>query len=367
MTHGVVLVSPYAMSVYGGVQEQVLAMSRELARRDWTVDIVAPDASDHAVYDTPASVHRFGRLASLPANGSRAPLTISPLASQHAAALIRSLRPDVTHLHEPFAPVLGWSTVRAHAGPSVGTFHRSGAGPATRWTRPLLRYLSRGLDVAVAVSEAAASTMGAASGLELDVLFNGFELERFTSVAREIPAHVTVGVVGRLEDRKGVATAVRAVRRHNDRAGRRWRLSIVGDGPERDRLVALAEADASIEFLGALDDEQKRSWMRRCSVMVAPALRGESFGLVLLEAMASEVPLVASDIVGYRDAVGGCAILVPPGDADALERGIETALATSATQLAAARSHAERWSMSRLVDEYEERYDLARDRFGRKR
>ena len=363
----VVLVTPYALSVYGGVQEQVLAMSRELARRDWSVEIVAPDSRDHATYDTPSTVHRVGRLTSLRANGSRAPVTLSPSASRRAAALIRRVRPSVTHFHEPFAPLLGWSALREHVAPSVGTFHRGGAGPATRWTGPVQRHLARHLDVVVAVSASAAATMGAASGLAPEVLFNGFELDRFTTVARHVPDSVTIGVVGRLEERKGVATAIRAVRGHNERSTTRWRLSVVGEGPERDRLATLAKGDPSIEFLGALDDVAKRSWMRACSVIVTPALRGESFGLVLLEAMASEVPLVASDIDGYREAAGGCAILVAPGDADALERGIDAALSAPPSQLAAATSHAAQWSMARLVDEYETRYDVARHRYDRAR
>ena len=358
------LVTPYALSVYGGVQEQVLAMSRELARRDWSVEIVAPDSRDHATYDTPSTVHRVGRLTSLRANGSRAPVTLSPSASRRAAALIRRVRPSVTHFHEPFAPLLGWSALREHVAPSVGTFHRGGAGPATRWTGPVQRHLARHLDVVVAVSASAAATMGAASGLAPEVLFNGFELDRFTTVARHVPDSVTIGVVGRLEERKGVATAIRAVRGHNERGTTRWRLSVVGEGPERDRLATLAKGDPSIEFLGALDDVAKRSWMRACSVIVTPALRGESFGLVLLEAMASEVPLVASDIDGYREAAGGHAVMVAPGDAAAIEAGITRALERGVDVIDGARAHATAWSMSRLMDAYEERYELAQRRFG---
>ncbi len=367
MSRRVVLVSPYALSVFGGVQEQVLAMSRELARRDWKVDVVAPDSADRASYDTPSALHRFGRLASLPANGSRAPLTLSPMASRRTADLIRRVAPDVVHFHEPFAPLLGWSALWAHRSPSVGTFHRSGDGPATRLTGPLLRRLASKLDVAVAVSEAAAATMGGACGRSPEVLFNGFELERFTAAARAVPQDVTLLVVGRLEERKGVAVAIEAVRRHNDREGQRWRLVVIGDGPQRDRLRALAGDEDGVEFLGALDDESKRAWIRRSSVIVAPSLRGESFGLVLLEAMASEVPLVASDIAGYRDAAGGHAVLVKPGDADALERGIAAALNTSPSDVAAARQYASRWSVRRLVDEYELRYETARHRFERAR
>ncbi|MHB8333418.1 MAG: glycosyltransferase family 4 protein [Acidimicrobiales bacterium] len=358
----VVLVCPYALSVFGGVQEQVLAMSRELDRRGYDVDLIAPDCTDRRAYDTPARIHRFGRLLSVPANGSRAPLTISPLASRQVKSLITRRQPYVVHYHEPFAPLLGWSALRAHAAPSVGTMHRSGDGPATRLTGPLLRYLARHLDVSVAVSPAAAATMGRAAGLSPDVLFNGFEMERFIEFPRTVPDEVTVLVVGRLEERKGIATAIEVLRHHNATATRPWRLVILGDGPERARLESLA-AGVNCAFLGAPSDEEKRRWLRRASVVVAPSLRGESFGLVLLEAMASQVPLVASDIEGYREAAGGHAVLVAPGDALALEAGIARALERDVESLAGASSHAAAWSMRRLMDSYEQRYELARRRF----
>ncbi len=359
----VVLVSPYALSVFGGVQEQALAMSRELARRDYDVDLIVPDSADRRDYDTPARIHRFGRLLSLPANGSRAPLTLSPLAAREAAALIARRAPDVVHYHEPFAPLLGWAALRAHAAASVATLHRSGDGPATRLTRPLLRALARHVDVSVAVSPAAAATMGQAAGLVPDVLFNGFEVDRFVAFARDAPAITTVLVVGRLEERKGVRFAIEAMRQHNARADSPWRLVILGDGPERARLEALA-AGLDCEFLGSPSDDEKRRWLRRASVVVAPALRGESFGLVLLEAMASETPLVASDIDGYREAAGGHAVMVAPGDAAAIEAGVTRALERGVDVIDGARAHATAWSMSRLMDAYEERYELAQRRFG---
>jgi phosphatidylinositol alpha-mannosyltransferase len=132
----VALVSPYALSVFGGVQEQTLAMSRELIRRGHDVLIVAPDGRDHAIYDTPAAIERFGWLLSLPANGSRAPLTLSPLAIRRAWFVVQNFKPDVVHFHEPFSPMIGWGVLRTHRAPAVATFHRSGAGPTTSTSPP---------------------------------------------------------------------------------------------------------------------------------------------------------------------------------------------------------------------------------------
>lgn len=360
----VALVSSYALSVFGGVQEQVLAMSRVLSNRGVDVLIVAPDERDRASYDTPARVVRLGRRLSTPANGSRAPLTLSPRASLRARAALDAFTPDVVHFHEPCAPLLAWSALVAHDRPALGTFHRAGEGPALRYTGVLLRRLTAGLDVAVSVSNAAAATWRRACGLDSEVLFNGFETERFVSGARERADHVVLFYVGRFERRKGVETAITAVREHNGRSGDAWQLVIAGDGPDRDRLEALAARDEAIVFVGPVSDEEKRRWLRRVDALIAPSIRGESFGLVLLEAMASETLVVASDIDGYRDAAGGHATLFEPGDPAALEAAITRALAGQSEQgLTAARRHAERWSMSALVESYLERYERAIRRF----
>jgi phosphatidylinositol alpha-mannosyltransferase len=129
-------------------------------------------------------------------------------------------------------------------------------------------------------------------------------------------------------------------------------------------LEALAAHDDMIVFLGATSDEVKRQWYRRASVLIAPALRGESFGLVLLEAMASETSVVASNIPGYREAAGGHATLFLAGDDLDLERALESALENeSPASIRAAREHAQRWSMASLMDGYESLYAKARHRF----
>lgn len=359
----VALVSPYALSVFGGAQEQVLSMSRELSRRGRDVLVVAPDARDATNYDTPATVLRFGRKWSVPANGSRAPLALSPAASMRARAALAGFRPDLVHYHEPFAPLLAWSSLRAHEHAALGTFHRSGAGPALRYGRLVMMRLARGLDVAVSVSDAAASTLRQASGLASNVLFNGLETRRFVETPRERSSERTLFFVGRLEERKGVATAIEALRLHNASGGEPWRLVVAGDGPLRRRLETLAGGER-VDFVGAVTDGAKRAWLRRVDALLAPSTHGESFGLILLEGMASETLVVASDLEGYREAAGGHATLFTPGDAASLEAAITRALASeSDATLERARRHAEAWSMERLMDAYEERYDTALGRY----
>jgi phosphatidylinositol alpha-mannosyltransferase len=364
----VALVSPYSLGVPGGVQEQVLAMSRELVRRGHEVLVVAPGTADHDELDTPARVAPFGAVWSMPANGSRAPLSLSPVAARRARRAVTAFDPDVVHLHEPFAPLLGWGVLRRHGAPTVGTFHRAGPGPALTLTRPLLRSLASRLDEAVAVSEAAARTILSGAGVTTTILFNGFEVERFVEFERETRDEIEIVFVGRLEERKGAGYAIEAVRAHNDRDAPPWRLVILGDGPQRTRLDVLAAHDDAVRFLGAADDQTKRRWLRRARLVVAPSTRGESFGMVLLEAMASETPVVASDIDGYREAAGGHATLVAPGNAAALEEGMARALAAATpARVDAARAHAENWSMRRLMEEYETIYARAGERFALRR
>lgn len=358
----IAIVSPYALSVFGGVQEQVLAMSRELSARGHHVLVVAPDQRDDTAYDTPADVARFGSLLSIPANGSRAPLTLSWRAARAANKYVQSFGPDLVHFHEPFAPLVGWSLLRDHRCAAVGTFHRSGGGPAFSLTRPLLARLRRGLDATAAVSEAARDTITANVALEPELLFNGFETERFREFPREAQETPTLLVVGRLESRKGVRVALEAVLAHNRESRTPWRLVIIGDGPERGELESLAASDDNILLLGRVDDEGKRRWLRRADALLCPALRGESFGLVLLEGMAAETPVVASDIDGYRQASGGHATLVAPGNVEAWTKAIARVL-ESPHDTAAAVRHAQEWSMASLVTRYEELYARAQRDF----
>ncbi len=360
----VAIVSAYALSAFGGAQEQALAMSRDLSRRGHDVLIVAPDSHDHARYDTPADVARFGAVLKVPANGSRAPLTFSPVASRQAARTVAHFRADLVHFHEPFAPLIGWGVLRAHAAAAVATFHRGGGGPALSLTKPVLRRLATHLDASAAVSESAAATIHAACGIEPVVLFNGFEMERFVATPRERSEDTVLVVLGRHEERKGVAHAINAVRAHNAKGEDTWRLVVLGDGPQRRALESLAAPDPAILFAGAPGDEEKRRWLRRASALIAPSTGGESFGLILLEGMASETSVVASDIEGYHEAASGFATLFTPGDDVSLEAAIERALGEETpVSIARAKAHANEWSMSSLMDRYEELYMMARERF----
>ena len=360
----IVLVSPYALSVHGGVQEQTLSMSRSLSERGHDVLVIAPDGDDTTHYDTPATVRCLGSLVSVRANGSRAPITLQLSVLRETRRLVEEFAPDVVHLHEPVAPLLGWSLLGAHRWPIVATFHRSGGFSGLRYARPLFTRLRRGVDAAVAVSESAQRTAQQAFGVACSVLFNGIDVATLRRSPRKVPTESVIVTVGRLEERKGVATLIEAVLAHNRESEEgAWRLCIVGDGPERAALEKLAYASPAVTFVGALANPEKNELLRSASVIVCPALRGESFGIVVLEAMACEVPVVASDIDGYRQASGAQCLLSPPGDSSAMVRAIEEALRTSPQAIDSATAYAAQWSMSALVDRYESIYAEAIEHF----
>lgn len=346
----IAIVSPYALDVYGGVQEQALGMSRELTSLGYEVLLLSPEGGE-LISETPAHVERFGGCIKIPANGSKAPITLSPTASRRVRQSIERFDPQVVHFHEPFAPILGYvelftKSERIH----IGTFHRSGGGPAYQLTQPLLRAALRNLDACVAVSDRAAETLKHATGAQAEVLFNGFEMDRFASQPRSDTPLLLF--VGRFETRKGAHVAIEAVRGWRELGGPDVKLLMAGDGPDLARLKRLADSDPAIEFVGAVSDEEKRSLLGRASVAISASLFGESFGMTLLEGMASGAAVVASDIDGYREAAGGHATLFTPDSPTDLRRAILLALEQSAEQRAQAFDHAQRWSMARLVALY---------------
>jgi len=358
----VALLSPYAFNVKGGVQEQVVAMSRELGRRNVEVRVFAPNANDHSVVETSATVVREGRLFSLPANGSTAPLTLSWAASRKVFRDLTSFQPDVVHIHEPFAPVLAYSSLRHHSFPTVGTFHRSGGGPAYSLTSPLLRWLGRGLDAAVSVSAEAAQTLEQGCGLRSRELFNGFEVERFSEFERSRTKPPRVLFLGRLDRRKGILDLLEAERMNGSQQN--WTLTVAGDGVLRGEVERRVADRHNVEVLGVVNDEHKRRLLRSSDVLVAPSTHGESFGLVLLEGLASGTMVVAADIPGYRLAGGEAVEYCPPGDPAMLHRTIGRALSLADEErLQAGYVRAVRWSMASLMDEYLEIYEQAIHRF----
>jgi phosphatidylinositol alpha-mannosyltransferase len=362
----IALVCPYSLSQPGGVQGQVLGLARALGAIGHDAMVLAPADGPVEEGGPGPKVVVLGRSLPVPANGSVAPVSLGPVGAVRAVRAIRGGEVDVVHLHEPLAPGAGYACLVACPQPKIGTFHRAGASTAYRVLGPLARWAAGRLDVRCAVSPEARTTAVDALGGSYEVVGNGVELDRLASVEPWPTDGPTVLFVGRHERRKGLGVLLDAFGRvaEENAAVTLW---VVGHGPETDRLRARAPAGARVRWLGRIDDGELASRLRGAQVFCAPSLGGESFGMVLLEAMAARTAVVASDIPGYAFVAGGHARLVPAGDAGALADALARALADAAcgtgasapAALEGAFEHASTWSMSRLAERYVGIYETA--------
>ncbi|MBV8983984.1 MAG: glycosyltransferase family 4 protein [Acidimicrobiia bacterium] len=350
------LVCPYSLTLPGGVQGQVLGLARSLRAMGHPTRVLGPcDGPPPDVGVTP-----LGDCVPLAANGSVAP--IAPDASC-ALRTIRALRDeqfDVLHLHEPLVPGPTMTALIAGATPKVATFHAAGVSAAYRFLFPVTRWMAGRIAIRCAVSEDARDLAMQALGGQYELLHNGIEIERFSKATPWPTTAPTIFFVGRHEPRKGLAVLLDALT-HLPPDIALW---VGGDGPETEALMQQAGDDPRIEWLGRLDDEQVARRLRGADVFCAPSLHGESFGVVLLEAMAAQTPIVASDLPGYRNVAraGHDALLVPPGDSCALARALLDVLerpTLAEALVASGEARAAEFSMDLLAERYLNVYDEA--------
>jgi phosphatidyl-myo-inositol alpha-mannosyltransferase len=351
------LVSPYSLTVPGGVQSQVLGLARELRRRGHEARVLGPcDGPPPESFVTP-----LGNSLPTAANGSMAPLAPDASAALRTIRVLNDEAFDVIHLHEPMAPGITMTALLLHRAPTVGTFHAAGISAGYRALRPALRRVSNRLDHRVVVSVDALDLVRQHIGGEYDVLFNGVDLEAIRAAPPLLGHPVsgdrdhvpTIFFCGRHEDRKGLAILLQAV----ERMTRPVTVWVASNGPETASLMARHRSNRSIVWLGRISEAEKFSRLRSCDVFCAPSLGGESFGVVLVEAMAAGATVVASALDGYRNVATDQvdSLLVPPGDVDALADALDKVLgdaAGSARLRAAGDRRAEDFAMSRLADHY---------------
>jgi phosphatidylinositol alpha-mannosyltransferase len=291
-------------------------------------------------------------------NGSIAPIAPGRATARRTAEALRSLEPDHVHLHEPAVPgpcltaLIGFRT-----GPLIATFHASG-DLAHMWTRPPLRSFMQRLTFRVAVSEAAKETAIKNWDGTYIVLWNGIEIERIASAEPAPTTRPVVFFCGRHEPRKGLDVLLDAWRG----IARDAELWIAGGGPQSDELRRRRDPD--VVWLGNVSEAERNARLRAATVFCAPSLGGESFGVVLLEAMAAGAPIVASAISGYDNVARADrdALLVPPGDVEALRAALVQVLddgALRAQLVASGRERATEFSMSRLAERYLDLYEQA--------
>jgi phosphatidylinositol alpha-mannosyltransferase len=350
----IAMVSPYSVSVPGGVQAQVLGLARELRRVGHEVRVLAPcDGPPPEPFVTP-----LGNSLPTAANGSVAPLAPDPSAAMRTIRALNDEAFDVIHLHEPIVPGPTVTALLLKLAPTIGTFHAAGDSTSYRVLNKTARWAAEHLNVRVAVSESAKELASRYLDGEYTVLFNGIEVQRYIRPATPREASPTIFFCGRYEPRKGLEVLLQSMA-HLPGNVKLW---IASDGAGIDDLQNTYGADERINWLGRITEEDKLDRLARCTAFCAPSLRGESFGIVLLEAMAAGAVLVASNISGYNNVATHKtnALLVEPGNPIALAEALHVATTNETTRdqlIAGGHARAQDFSMQRLAESYVEMYN----------
>ncbi|MUN42225.1 glycosyltransferase family 4 protein [Actinomadura litoris] len=342
------LVCPYTWNVPGGVQRHIADLAETLIGLGHRVSVIAPADEDA---EPPPYVVSAGRAVPVPYNGSVARLAFGFLSAARVRRWINEGRFDVLHVHEPAAPSLGLLACWAADGPIVGTFHASyEKSRVVSVTAPILQSALEKITGRIAVSEAARTTLVEHLGGDAVLIPNGVATERF-AMGEPLPGWPgrgggpraggsggegeggALGFLGRMDEpRKGLQVLLRAF----EVLGRRrpgLRLLLAGPGDADDVVARVSpELRDRVVVLGMVSEEDKIRAYHSVDVFVAPNTGGESFGIVLAEAMAAGAPIVASDIEAFdRVLLGGRAgVLFPVGDHEALAAAADDLLADAA-------------------------------------
>jgi phosphatidylinositol alpha-mannosyltransferase len=316
------IVCPYSWDVPGGVQFHVRDLAEVLQARGHGVSVLAPADDDHPL---PAYVVPAGRAVPVPYNGSVARVNFGPLSAARVRRWLREGGFDVLHIHEPTSPSLSLLACWAATGAIVATFHTANLkSRAMSAAYPILEPALEKIGARVAVSEDARRTLVEHVGGDAVLIPNGVFVDRFAAAEPREEwrgAAGTLGFIGRLdEERKGLPTLLAAL---TDVVAARpgVRLLVAGRGDEEEAVEDLApEVRAAVTFLGVVSEVDKARLLRTVDAYVAPNLGGESFGIVLVEAMAAGAPVVASDLDAFGRVLDGgrVGVTFPTGDAAAL-------------------------------------------------
>jgi phosphatidylinositol alpha-mannosyltransferase len=357
------LVCPYIYPEAGGVAQHVRYLYENLRLRGHDVRILT--ASHGPQRPSEGDIIRLGVGVSVPTNGSVGTLTFSPRYLGQIRSMLEAERFDILHFHEPFVPFLSLFLLRESTSVNIATFHAyAGFSPSYEFGSRALRGYATRLHGRIAVSAAARHFIDRFFPGDYKVIPNGVDIARYASavpIARWQDGTPNVLFVGRHEPRKGLLDLLKA-HRILRKTGSNPRLLIVGGGPqEREaRRYVATRGLQGVEFLGRVGDAEKAQLFKTATVFASPATGGESFGIVLLEAMAAGTPIVCSDIHGYKGVVrrGREGLLVPPHEPHELAIAIDRLLRDPemARQMGAAgRARAEDFSWPRVtakVDDY---------------
>ncbi|MGA5562290.1 glycosyltransferase family 4 protein [Streptomyces platensis] len=314
------IVCPYAWDVPGGVQFHIRDLADHLIRLGHEVSVLAP-ADDET--PLPPYVVSAGRAVPVPYNGSVARLNFGFLSAARVRRWLQHGAFDVIHIHEPASPSLGLLSCWAAQGPIVATFHTS--NPRSRAmiaAYPILQPALEKISARIAVSEYARRTLVEHLGGDAVVIPNGVDVDFFATAEPKAEWQGrTIGFIGRIDEpRKGLPVLMKALPTILA-AVPDARLLVAGRGDEAEAVAELpAELRSRVEFLGMVSDEDKARLLRSVDLYVAPNTGGESFGIILVEAMSAGAPVLASDLDAFAQVLdqGEAGELFTNEDADAL-------------------------------------------------
>lgn len=375
------LVCPYNMALGGAVQEIVKESYDELTKRGHEVVIISPHPKQGDPTHLTQRIVYIGR-----AGDPKSPLgTVAQLSTARRKEIDEILareKFDVIHMHEPWVPLSNGQILKRVTCPVVATFHAklpdSWVATAIKkvgrvYTAPPLKHV----DVCVAVSESAAEHISAVLGKPVQIIPNAVNLSAFTPATNWEPidpAKKTLLYVGRLEARKGVTYLLKAFKKLHEKYPD-TQLIIGGNGPDRAALEkqAIDDGTGAVLFLGYLEDAHKKELLQRADLFCAPAIYGESFGVILIEALASGQVLVAGNNPGYVSVMKelGATSLVDPRDIEAHAAVLEKLLYDKELRHQYrewAQNYVKQYDYSVVTDQYEAIYKrlIAEGKHGRK-
>lgn len=336
----IALVSPYDYPYPGGVTEHIAALDRHFRALGHDTRIIAASSTDEEVLGEHV-IKVSGAVSPVPYSGSTARITLSPQVYRRVKKILQDEKFDIVHVHEPAAPMLSPAVLRHSHALNVGTFHAyRESNLIYEYARPLLKRIFNRLDGRIFVSEAVRDYVTRYFPGDYVLIPNGIDVARFASldikpIERFNDGRPNILFVGRMEKRKGFRHLIRAYP-YIKEAIPEARLLVVGAFSDQEKAPFLRYARAhklhGVHFIGYVSPAELPRYHRTATIFCAPSTGFESFGIVLLEAMAAGLPMVASNIAGYRtvleDGVEG--LLVPPGDEQAMARAVIDLLRDSA-------------------------------------
>ena len=365
------IVCPYDYFRNGGVKEHVRSVAEELRDRGHTVKIITVPSPDRENPE-PENVIQLGNAALINAPSTSYELSASATPGE-IDGMLDEEQFDIIHFHEPMVPVMSGQILARSNAINVATFHAHRSEDLSTKTLDLIhmpyhRNRTKYINYVTAVSEAAAVYLSKMEERDIHIVPNGIELKKFKPDAVELYEEFnddvkTVLYVGRLEKRKGVEYLLRAfevLREQNDDV----RLVITGDGPKMRMLKTYVEQHnvPDVHFLGFVSEEDKLKLLKTCDLFVSPALYGESFGIVLLEAMAMGIPMIGGDNDGYVTVLKekGLLSLVNPRHQDEFVRRMDLILhdAEISEQLVKwGFEYVKQFDYAKITDQYVEIYE----------